>query len=83
MAKINFYRDYPDTSVPDNSEIINETIMAVLQILGLDVDTYNTATEYEVDDFVVYEHLLWCCIEATTGTWNEDKWEKDSILKSE
>lgn len=80
MSKINFYTDYPDTSVPDNSEIINETIMAILKILGLDVDTFNASTEYEVDDFVVYEHLLWRCVEATTGAWNEAKWVKDSVL---
>lgn len=77
---IKTFKDYPDTSTPLSADNINEVITTILGILGLDVDTYNPSTEYEVDDFVVYQKELWCCVEATTGTWNEDDWVKNSII---
>lgn len=74
------FKNYPNTETPLDADNINEVITTILKILGLDVDTYNPSTEYEVDDFVVYQKELWRCIEETTGEWNEEDWVKDSIL---
>lgn len=77
---IETFKDYPNTETPLNADNINEVITTILKILGLDVDTYDSAKNYEVDDFVVYQKELWRCAEATTGEWNEEKWVKDSII---
>lgn len=74
------FKDYPNTETPLNAENINEVITTILKILGLDVDTFNPSTNYVVDDFVVYQKELWRCIEETTGEWEEEKWERDSVL---
>lgn len=77
---IKTFKDYPNTETPLNADNINEVITTILKILGLDVDTYNSSTNYKVDDFVVYQKELWRCTNATTGDWKEEDWERDSIL---
>lgn len=77
---IKTFKDYPNTETPLNAENINEVITTILKILGLDVDTYDSAKNYGVDDFVVYQKELWRCTNETTGTWKEADWVKDSIL---
>lgn len=44
------FKDYPNTSTPLNAENINEVITTILGILGLDVDTFNTSTNYVVEN---------------------------------
>lgn len=85
MTDFKFYTDYPDTSVPDNAETANDNITAFLEILGLDVDTYDNTETYAIDDFVVKDYKLWRCTTAITTpeSWNSTKWIEDSILVSE
>ena len=53
IMAIKEFKDYPNTETPLSAENINEVITTILKILGLDVDTYNPSTEYEVDEFEI------------------------------
>ena len=40
---IKTFKDYPNTETPLSADNINEVITTILKILGLDVDTYDSA----------------------------------------
>ena len=41
---------------------------------------YSTDEDYEPGAFVVYNDVLYKCLEATTGVWDADKWEAYTII---
>ena len=45
------------------------------RVLALTFNEYDTTTEYEVGDFVVYNDQLYKCISATSGAWDSSKWQ--------
>ena len=45
------------------------------RLLALTFPEYDTTTEYEVGDFVVYNDQLYKCISATSGDWDSTKWQ--------
>lgn len=45
------------------------------RLLALTFPEYDTATSYDVGDFVVYNDQLYKCIGATTGAWDSTKWQ--------
>lgn len=45
------------------------------RVLALTFPEYDTTTEYEVGDFVVYNDQLYKCIGATSGAWDSTKWQ--------
>lgn len=57
----------------------------MLKTLGLWENTFSNTKTYNVDDLVVYDHRLYCCIQkiTTAGTWDSTKWKEISILVNE
>jgi hypothetical protein len=60
----------------------------ILGLLGVSVNNYVENQNYVVDDRVVYNNQIYDCIGATTGTWDNTKWElvplfveTDNVLK--
>ena len=45
------------------------------RVLALTFNEYDTTTQYEVGDFVVYNDQLYKCISATSGAWDSTKWQ--------
>ena len=45
------------------------------RLLALTFPEYDTTTEYDVGDFVVYNDQLYKCIGATSGAWDNTKWQ--------
>ena len=45
------------------------------RLLALTFPEYDTATSYDVGDFVVYNDQLYKCIGATSGAWDSSKWQ--------
>lgn len=45
------------------------------RLLALTFPEYDSAEEYEIGDFVVYNDQLYKCIGATTGAWDSTKWQ--------
>lgn len=45
------------------------------RVLALTFPEYDSAEEYNVGDFVVYNDQLYKCIGATTGEWDSTKWQ--------
>ena len=49
------------------------------RVLALTFNEYDTTTEYEVGDFVVYNDQLYKCIGATSGAWDSTKWQQATL----
>ena len=45
------------------------------RVLALTFNEYDTTTQYEIGDFVVYNDQLYKCIGATSGAWDNTKWQ--------
>lgn len=56
---------------------LQSNVNSILEILGLDVDTYSSTKTYALEDLVVYNHKIYACTTAieTPEEWNEAKWE--------
>lgn len=80
-----------DPTVPTHVKTITtsnisnwDNINSVLEMLGLDKDTFSTSKTYLVGDYVVKDHVLYKCIKAVTtaGTWNSSNWEKSYFFQA-
>ena len=61
------------------------TISAITDIATLkninDVNEYDASANYAIGDICTYNHTLYHCITATTGTFNSDCWESSGIVE--
>jgi len=68
-----------------NTDLTEEvTLLSNLKIaLGLNVDTYSTSKNYAVGDRVIYNSQIYECITATSGAFDNTKWELIPLLINE
>ncbi len=86
MAEIKTFKNKgEDGAIPLSASNLNETIQAILEILGLNIDNYSNEKTYTLEDIVVYNHKIYACIEeiTTPEEFNDSKWEFVPLLVEE
>ncbi len=81
----NFNQIVNDVSIELRETIatVNESMSTALTGMGLNQDTYSTATEYEIGDMVIHNYAVQKCTSPTTGEWDSSAWEIVPVVTNE
>lgn len=81
-VKINELTDVPAINKVQDVDMneIKTSVNAIYDALGTGTDTYSTSTSYVVGDMVIYNGMIYKCINATSGAWNPVDWSSVSFL---
>lgn len=68
-----------------DANMIKQVVNGLYTALGLDVDTYDSASTYAVGDMVVYDNKIYECktVITTAENWNASKWQLVPIFVDE
>ena len=81
-VKINELTDVPAINKVQDVDMneIKASVNDLYDALGTGTDTYSTSTSYVVGDMVIYNGMIYKCINATSGAWNPVDWSSVSFL---
>lgn len=64
-----------DKDVSGTRTSFKTTVKDIVQFANQNIaDEYDSTSTYAVDDYVIYESVLYKCIASTTGTFDSTKW---------
>ena len=84
-VKINELTDVPAINKVQDVDMneIKTSVNTIYDALGTGTDTYSTSTSYVVGDMVIYNGMIYKCINATSGTWNPVDWSLVPIFEND
>ena len=84
-VKINELTDVPAINKVQDVDMneIKTSVNTIYDGLGLGTDTYSTSTSYVEGNRVVYNGLIYECINATSGVWDIANWSLVPIIEYE
>lgn len=74
----NWFENIKNQLSKDSAGKLQNQVNNIFNLLGTNINNYDTSHSYRVGDLTIYNNIIYECIKSTTGIWDITKW---SILQ--